>query len=188
MSKPKRAYSASSRCWRKILRLSVVERGDPLLDGQEALALLQGQELVVHLGLPEVAPLLPADEPLLLQELAQGGEAGLVDEDVLLLLVECSQELAHGLRRPLHRLFEDGDPLEEMLVEREALLGGLFVAVLVVAQRSGQDQELLVATHAVFLIVSIRSATDLAVHPHLTQSIRKSPAPTYGRDSRHRPS
>ena len=153
--------------------VAVVERGDPLLDRQEALALLQGQELVVHLGLPEVAPLLPADETLLLQQLAHRGEAGLVDEDVLLLLVESSQELAHGLRRPLHRLFEDGDPLEEVLVEREALFGGLFVAVLVVAQSSGQDQKLLMTTHTVFLIVPIRSATDLTVHPHLNPSTRR---------------
>src|SRR6185436_15707995 len=115
----------------------------------------------------EVAPLFPADEVFLLQKLAQGGEAGLVDEDVLLLLVEGSEELAHGLRRPLHGLLEDGDPLEEMLVEREALLGRFLVGLLVVAQRSRQDQELLVATHAVFLVVPVLSATDLAVHPHL---------------------
>src|SRR5882724_2921006 len=143
----------------------MVEGGDALLDGQEALPLFERQQLVVHLGLPEVAPLLPADDLLGLQKLAQRRKAGLADEDVLLLLVDGAQELADGLRRALDRLFEDRDALQEVLVEGEALLGGgLLVTVLLLGQGAGEDEELLMAAQAVFLVVRIPRAANLTVH------------------------
>ena len=171
--------------------VAVVEAGDALLGGQEALALLQGEELVVHLGLPELAPLVPADVLLLLQQLAQGGEAGLVDEDVLLLLVQGAEELADGLGGALDRLLEDRDPLEQVLVEGEALLAALLVGLLLLAQGAREHQQLLVAADAEFVVVPVRSATDLAVHPssYFPSSVRRrSRGPTCGRASRRRPS
>src|SRR5205085_9941041 len=129
-----------------------------------ALALLQRQELVVHLGLPQLAPLLPADVLLLLQQLAKGRDAGLVDQDVLFLLVQGAEELADRLGRPLDGLLQDRDPLQKVLVEGEALLRALLVALLLLAQGAREDQQLLVAANAELVIVPVRSPTDLAVH------------------------
>ena len=170
--------------------VAVVEAGDALLGGQEALALLQGQELVVHLGLPELAPLVPADVLLGLQQLAQGGEAGLVDEDVLLLLVQGAEELADGLGRALDRLLQDRDPLEQVLVEGEALLAALLVGLLLLAQGAREHQELLVAADAELVIVPVGCSTDLAVHPRPTflPRTRRSRGPTCGPAGRRRPS
>src|SRR5260370_12374276 len=97
--------------------LAVMQRRDALLDRQEALALLERQQLVVHLGLPEVAPLVPGDHPFLLEQLAQRGHPGLADQDVLLLLVQRAEQLPHRLGGALDRFLEDrnapeGGPLE----------------------------------------------------------------------------
>src|SRR5258706_7224617 len=152
----------------------MMEGGDALLDGQETLALLQRQQLVVHLGLPEIAPLVPGDDLLRLQQLAQSGEAGLIDEHVLFLLVQGAQELADGLGGALDRLLQNGNPLQQMLVEREALLGRLLIGVVVLTQRAREHQQLLVATDAILVVVPVGRATDLAIHSSSLSSVLSS--------------
>ena len=146
--------------------VAAVERRDSVLDGHEALALLQRQQLVVHLGFPQVAPLVAPEDRLALEQLAQRRHAGLRDEDVLLLLVERAQQLTHGFRRALHHFFEDRDALEQMLVEGKILLRRVFVEAGLFLARggAGEHQELLVTATAELLLVGVEGAADLAIH------------------------
>ena len=55
--------------------------------------------------------------------LGQRRQARVVDEDVLLLLLQQAENVAHGVGRLLENVLENRDALEEMLVEGEALVG-----------------------------------------------------------------
>jgi hypothetical protein len=62
----------------------------------------------------------------------------------------------------LDRLFDDRDPLEQMLVEREGVLLGLGIEnAILFSQPAGDDEELLVAAPAVVLILGIPRSTGL---------------------------
>ena len=116
------------------------------------------------LGLPDLAPDLGLDHALDLQRVGQRGQPGLVDEEVLLLLLEGRQDVAHGLGGALDHLLEDRDALEQVLVEREVLLGSLLLELDLVGARPRQHQQLLVAAVAVLGLVVLQRAADLTEH------------------------
>ena len=142
---------------------TLVEPDDPVLDSREPLPLLEHQELVVHLGLPEIAPLGGVDQLLAFKKIAKGKHAGVVDENALLLPVHGAQDLLHGFARAFEHLLEDRDALQKVLVERELLVANI--------QRlrrrhggAGEHHQLLSAALAVLRVVPVLRAAYLAVH------------------------
>ena len=142
---------------------ALVEPQYAVLDRRETFALLQHQELVVHLGLPEVAPLGGVDHVLPFQDVAQGQHAGVMDEDALLLPLHGAQDLLHRLAGALENLLEDRDPFQQVLVEGELLVAGVE-RLLARDGGAGEHHQLLPAALAVLRVVLVPRAADLAVH------------------------
>ena len=169
--------------------VSLIKSGDAVADRHETLALLQSTQLVVHLRLPEVAPLLPPDQPPALEELAQRGEAGLRHEQILLLLLHGGDELLGGLRSALDRLLENRDPFQQVLVEREvgAALGLELLGF--AADRTGDHHQLLMAAGAELAVAQVLGAADLAEDAGKAFSRRhRTRARSCGRDNPRPPS
>jgi hypothetical protein len=102
------------------------------------------------------------DEVLLLEQIAQGGEARLIDDRGALLGADRGEQLPDGLRGPLDRLLDDRDPLEQVLVEREGVLFRLGIEnAILFRQPAGDDEELLVAAPAVVLILGVAGSAGL---------------------------
>ncbi len=142
--------------------VALVERRDAVLDRHEALALLERAQLVLHLRLPELGPLLAPDRAPPLEQLAQRGEAGLRHQQVLLLLVDGRDQLGDRLGRALDRLLEDRHPLEQVLVEREVGFALTLEALAVGGGGARDHQQLLVAADADLLLDAVRRSAGLA--------------------------
>ena len=91
---------------------------------------------------------------------------GLGDEAVLLLPVQGVEEHLQRLGAALDDLLEDADALEEVLVQRDALL--LRCPLLVRFGRSRDDEELALALDAVLAIELVRRPADLTDHGSLS--------------------
>ena len=115
----------------------------------------------VDARLPEVEELLLDEEALPLEEVLEREEARLRDEAVLLLPVQGLEEHLERLGAALDDLLEDGDTLEEVLVQRDPLLGRRLVVCL---GRARDDEELALALPAEFAVELVRRPADLADH------------------------
>ena len=98
--------------------LAAEERGDAVFALDEALLLFQRKHLLAHLRFPQLDQLVGGDDVLLLQQLLGGEQPGLVDEDGALVLLYGIDDAAQSLGGALDDLFQRGNALEEMLVER----------------------------------------------------------------------
>src|SRR5205085_590537 len=94
------------------------KRDDAVAALVEALLLFEREHLLAHLRFPQLDQLVGGDEVLLLQELFRGEEPGLVDEDGALMLADGVDQRTNGLGGTLDDLFERGNALQKVLVER----------------------------------------------------------------------
>ncbi len=125
--------------------LALVEPGDALAHRRETVAFLERQQLPLEPVLPEVAPVLAVDLAAALEQLAQRGHPGLADQDLLLQLAQRAVDVAQALGGALHHLFEDRDPLEQVLVERDLLLRPAVENLVVLVGEVARDHQQLVA-------------------------------------------
>ena len=131
------------------------------------------EELEVHLLLPQLAPLVVAEDPPALQQIAQRAQTRLVDQDALFLLAQRRHELAHGLGGALDGLLQDGDALQQVIVERKAGFADfLFEPGFLGAGRAREYEELLVAASTVLFGFPILRAAGLTVHSRLGRKRR----------------
>ena len=144
--------------------LAAVERLDAVATGGEPLPLLEREQLALRAQLPGLAPHLGLDHALDLQRVGQRVQAGVVDEEVLFLLLQRREDVAHGLGGALEHLFQHRDALEQVLVEREVVLGPLLLELDLLGARARDHQQLLVAAVAVLGLVVLQRAADLTEH------------------------
>ncbi len=102
---------------------------------------------------------------LLLQQLLDRQQAGLVDENGPLVLLHRVDDAAQALRRPLDDLFEAGDALEQVLVEGEVALFLVVVDLVLFEGRDArEDHELVLTAVAILAVVFVEGTTGLAKH------------------------
>ena len=148
----------------RVAPLAAVERLDAVAAGGEALPLLEREQLALRAHLPGLAPDLGLDHALDLERVGQRVQAGVVDEEVLLLLLQRRQDVAHGLGGALEHLLQHRDALEQVLVEREVVLGPLLLELDLLGAGARDHQQLLVAAVAVLGLVVLQRAADLTEH------------------------
>ncbi len=121
--------------------LAAEERHDPVFALGEALLLLECEHLLAHLRFPKLDQLVGGDDVLPFQKLFHGKETGLVDEDGPLVFLHGIDDAANRLGAAFDDLLETGDPLEQMLVERNvAFLVVLFDLVLFERAHSRENE------------------------------------------------
>ena len=192
------ANSASRSFFRKAVAVAAGEAADdPIAALEEAVLLLDRLHPLVHLGFPEVDDLFRPHGPAPLERLLQREDARVRDEEVLLQVAHRLEERLDGLGGALDDVLEGRDALQEVLVERNLLLG---LAGLLDDADAREDEELGVAARAELFVVGVLEAADLAVHQAaggrrqtagerrvMTRDTRRSRGRTSCRASRRRP-
>src|SRR5207249_3595038 len=100
--------------------------------------------------------LFGGNEMLLLQELFDGQQTSLVDENGPLVLLDRVDQRAQRFGRTLDDLLESGNALEEVLVKREiSLVLIVFGFVFLEGSDAGEHQELVLTAVAVLALVVV---------------------------------
>ena len=160
-----RRFGVGDQLEEAIALVAAEERHDAVLALGEPLLLFERQHLVAHLRFPELDELVGGDDVLLFEELFDGEEAGLVDEDRALVLLDGVDDRAEGFGGALHDLFEGGDALEEVLIQGEiALFVVVLDLVLFERGRTGENHQLVLTAIAVLALVVVEGAAGLAEH------------------------
>ena len=141
------------------------KRDDAVAALVEALLLFEREHLLAHLRFPQLDQLVRRDEVLLFKELLGGEEAGLVDEDGALVLADRVDERTNGLGGALDDLFERGDALQKVLVERYVVLF-FVVLVLILLERvdAREHEEFVLTAGAILPFVVVEGTAGLAEH------------------------
>jgi hypothetical protein len=136
-------------------------RDDAVAALEEPVLLLDGLHPLVHLGFPEVDDLLRANRAAALEGFLQGQDPRVRDEEVLLEIPHGLEQGLHGLGRALDHVLERRDPLQQMLIEGDLLLG---LPRLFDHSDAREHEQLRVAAGAELLVFGILQAADLAIH------------------------
>src|SRR4051794_22421156 len=145
--------------------LAAEERHDPVFALGEALLLFESEHLLAHLRFPELDQLVGGDDVLALEQFFDGEQSRLIDEDGALVLLNGIDDAADGLGAALDDLFETGDALEQMLVERYvAFFVVLLDFVLFERSHARKHEQLRLAAEAILALVVVQRTTGLAEH------------------------
>src|SRR4051794_5108557 len=145
--------------------LAAEERHDPVFALGEALLLFESEHLLAHLRFPKFDELVGGDDVLALEQFLDGEQSGLIDEDGALVFLHGIDDAADRLCAALDDLFETGDALEQMLIERYvAFFVVLLDLVLFERCHARKHEQLRLAAEAILALVVIQCTTGLTEH------------------------
>ncbi len=148
-----------------IALLSTEKRHDAVLALHEALLLFQSEHLLAHLRFPQLDKLIGGNNVLFLEEFFDREQAGLIDENRALVLLNGFHNRAHRFRGALDDLFQAADALEQVFIEREVFLFFVILdLILFECSDSGENEQLVLTAKTILAVVGVKGAAGLAKH------------------------